>query len=194
VRARGLFEKVETNMTATEVIPVPAKYHSVNSRWPAGTNDGMDLKPEPEEAMRAARRLYRFVFKRPFRGKMKLTSGNRRTYIRQGVFYVNPDCHCGGWHEIVHDISHYASVRLFPNAPGHGHQHAFIERELVKYVVENGFLDGKLKRPARAAPTPSDRRQARVDRLDERIARWDSKLRRAQNALRKLSRQRRRMV
>lgn len=165
-----------------------AKYQSVNGAWPEGTREGRDLKPTPQEALSGARRLYRKAFGKPFKGTMRLTSGNRYTYIRRGVFYVNPDQDGGGWHEIVHGISHYASSRLHPNAPGHGAQHAFIERELIAYVVEQGWLEGKLKREAKPEEDPIAERHARVL---ARIAAWESKQRRAETALRKLARQRR---
>lgn len=101
-----------------------ATYQGVNRSWPEGTSDGRNLKPTPQEALSAARRLYRFALKKPFKGKMKLTSGNRYTWIRSGVFYVNPDYRGGGWHELVHLISHQMAQRLYPNHPSHGGRHA----------------------------------------------------------------------
>jgi hypothetical protein len=165
-----------------------AKYQSVNGAWPEGTREGRDLKPTPQEALSGARRLYRKAFGRPFKGTMKLTSGRRYTYIRCGVFYVNPDQGGGGWHEIVHGISHYATARLHPKAPGHGFQHAFIERELIQHVIDSGWLEGKLKREAKAEGDPIADRHARVL---SKIATWERKQRRAETALRKLARQRR---
>jgi hypothetical protein len=164
-------------------------YESVNGAWPEGTNDGRDIVPTPQEALAGARRLYRKAFGRPFKGKMKLTSGRRYTYIRCGIFYVNPNQNGdGGWHEIVHGISHYATARLHPRAPGHGAQHAWIERELISYVVQSGWLDGKLRRPEKAKPDPISQRHERVL---AGIRRWEQKKRRAENALKKLARQRR---
>lgn len=167
------------------------KYQSVNGAWPEGTNEGRNLKPTPQEAMAGAKRLYRIAFGKPFKGTMKLTSGNRFTYIRNGVFYVNPDYGAmegfpesgGGWHEIVHGISHYACSRLHPNAKGHGHQHAFIERELIKAVVSKGWLEGKLRREPKIK-APADP----AKRIVESLARWQSKRKRAETAIRKLER------
>ena len=164
-----------------------AKYQSVNGAWPEGTNEGRDLKPTPQEAMSGARRLYRKAFGRPFKGTMKLTSGRRVTWIRRGVFYVNPDERGnGGWHEIVHSVSHYACNRLHPNAKGHGAQHAFIERELIQYVVDSGWLEGKLRRPEKP---PTDARTIKAERVAQRLAAWEAKHRRAETALRKLRKQ-----
>lgn len=161
------------------------KYQSVNSRWPEGTRDGRDLKPTPQEAMSAAKRLYRFAMKKPFRGKVVLTSGRRYTWIRNHVLHVNPDYGDGGWHELVHLMSHYCSHRLFPNAKGHGPQHAFLEREMIEYVVKSGWLEGRLRRKEKPKADPKQTRRALTDAA---IKRWQTKAKRAQNALTKLKR------
>jgi hypothetical protein len=166
------------------------KYHGVNSQWPEGSNQGRNLKQSPQEAMAGARRLYRLAFKKPFKGEVKLTSGRRYTFIRRGVMYVNPDQDTwqggGGWHEIVHGLSHYASARLYPNARGHGSQHASVERDMIEHVVASGWLDGKLRRPEKAKP---DLKTVRHARVLASIRRWETKLKRAETALRKLKRQ-----
>src|SRR5579863_3816040 len=167
--------------------PLP-KYHSVNSKWPPGTNDGRDIKPTAQEAVSAAKRLYRFMLKKPFRGKIVVTSGNRYSYIRSGVMYVNPDwknawaSSGGGWHELVHMLSHDFAHRLFPNAKGHGSQHASVEREMIEHVVRSGWLDGKLKRKERPAPTADDLREAKAAGIAAKIKRWETKRKRAETA------------
>ena len=163
------------------------KYQSVNGQWPEGTNEGRALKPTPDEAVAAAKRLYRFAFKRPFRGKFKITSGRNYTWPRRGVFNVNPDQRKGGWHELVHSMSHYATHRQFPNAKAHGPQHAFIEREMIKYVIDSGWLEGKLK-SKRKPKLPADPKAVRAARVAARIKAWEAKKRRAENALKKLQR------
>lgn len=165
-----------------------AKYQSVNGKWPEGTNDGRDLIPTDKEAISGAKRLYRKAMGRPFRGKVKLTSGNRYTYVRGGILYVNPNeknwtGKNGGWHEIVHGLSHHAARRLWNEA--HGPRHAFIERELIDYVVSHGFLDGKLKRESKPKLPV---KEARYTSILTRIKKWETKLKRADTALRKLRR------
>ena len=171
-----------------------AKYDSVNGQWPEGTNDGRDIIPTPEEAMSGAKRLYRVALGKPYRGTMKLTSGRRHTWIRRHVFYVNPNekrwsgsSINGGWHEIVHSISHLAARRLYRE--GHGPRHAWIEKELIAHVVRSGWLDGKLKRKA-SEPKPVDPKAEKLTSIEARIKRWQAKQKRAATALRKLERQR----
>lgn len=157
-------------------------YEHVNAAWP-------ETLPAltGQEAMSAAKRLYRFAMKRPFRGKMKLTSGRRYTWIRCGVFHVNPEGqHFGGWKDLVHCISHYCTHRLHPKAKSHGPQHAWIERTMIEHVVNSGWLDGKLKRQEK---TKQDPKTTRHQNVLTRLARWEAKKRRAETALRKLRRQ-----
>ena len=127
-----------------------AKYSSVNGAWPEGTNDGRDIVPTPQEALSGFKRLYRKAMGRPYKGKLHLVSGNRHTWYgeKPGTINVNPNEQSrgsrfhggGGWHEIVHSVSHMASRRLYNE--GHGPRHAFIERELIKMVVDGGWLEG----------------------------------------------------
>src|ERR1051325_3538871 len=100
--------------------PTQDRYIRVNAEWPP------DLPPlTPQEAVSAAKRLYRFGTKKPWGRAIKLTSGNRHTWARYGVLYVNPD---QGWRSLVHDMSHLAHRRLRPSLSGHDWRHAHLER------------------------------------------------------------------
>lgn len=171
-------------------------YEKVNALWPEGTKDGRMLKPTPQEAISAARRLYRFVLKKKWTGKIKVTSGNRYSYIRGGVMYVNPDWRGsgnwhegGGWHELVHMLSHSFAQRKYPNASGHGSLHAEVEYDMTEYVVKSGWLLGKLKRPEKASIDP---KLAKRESVERRLKAWETKRKRAETALRKLRAQQRR--
>lgn len=164
------------------------KYDSVNSKWPA-------IVPEitGAEALAAAKRLYRFAMKRAWAGQWNLTSGRRFTWPRRGTFYVNPNRDgfgvVNGWHDLVHMMSHYCHRQLHPKRRPHDTRHQYLERDMVAYVVAQGWLDGKLKRE----PAPaSDPKVVKLDRIAAGIKRWEAKQRRAENALKKLRRQQRR--
>lgn len=147
----------------------------VNAKWP---------KPLPKltaaEAERAARRLYRFVFGKACPYPTQITSGRNHSYIRNRTLRVNPD---KGWSELVHGLSHSFYGKLHPDAKPHSGQHGSLERHMVQYVLDNGFLDGKLKAAEKVAPDPKAKRYAQV--IDG-IERWEAKLKRAENALKKL--------
>jgi hypothetical protein len=162
---------------------VTMKYDTVNAQWP-------DVIPAltGAEAMAAAKRLYRIAMGKPLRLPMKLTSGRRYTWPRQGVLHVNPDGHhFGGWRDLVHDISHWCHRRLYPKARPHDPRHAFLEKTLISEVVKRGWLDGKLKRPERPKPSLQE---IRYRRIVKRLTAWEAKLRRAETAVKKLRRQR----
>lgn len=113
-------------------------YEQVNGQWP-------DIVPAltGDEAITAAKRLYRFAMKKSWKGKWALTSGRRYTHPRRGVFYVNPGRKPGwgdpkldsGWRDLVHMMSHYCHWRLHPGWKPHGPEHHAIEREMVAYVI-----------------------------------------------------------
>lgn len=138
------------------------------------------------EALSAVKRLYRFAMKKPWPGKLKLVTGNRYTWPSGGVFHVNParrGAQEAGWHDIVHFVSHYCHRKLNPGTRPHDHMHATLERKMIEHVVASGWLDGKLKRPAKAKPVIRDVRYASILK---RIESWERKERRARTALRKL--------
>jgi len=162
------------------------RYASVNGSWPNGPLPKLD----GDEAITAVKLLYRFAMKRPLRRKtpLRITSGRRRTSIYRGV--VNPD---EGWRCIVHSVSHHCHWRLHPNEKAHDSmgRHAFLEREMIDYVVKSGWLDGKLKREPKMKATADQLRQDRYSQVLERITAWQRKANRAETALRKLDKQRR---
>jgi hypothetical protein len=164
------------------------KYHAVNGQWP----ETMPPLTGPE-AIAAAKRLYRFAMKRPWKGKWALTSGRRYTYPRGSTFYVNPGrtgWGTTGWQDLVHMMSHYCHRASYPRAKPHGPQHHFLEKEMVAYVVRSGWLEGRLRpKPSKARAKPDA-----AARLLAREKRWTTKLRRAETALRKITRQRARLA
>lgn len=156
-------------------------YERVNAEWPA------QVPPlTAEEAIRAGRKLYRFALRRTFTGKVRVTSGNRYTWIRRGEMVVNPE---KGWHGLVHLLSHYADDRLRPDAH-HDGKHARLELRMIREVKRRGWLNGTLNRPPKA-PVERDPRQVRYARVLARISVWEAKQKRAVNALKKLYRQKR---
>jgi hypothetical protein len=164
------------------------KYEAVNGQWPE------TIPPlTGEEAIAAAKRLYRFAMKKSWPGRWAVTSGRRYTWPRRGVFYVNPDrkpswgdeALAHGWRDLVHMLSHYCHQKQFPKAKPHDGRHHFLEREMVAYVLSHDWLSGKLRPKVRAKVVPDA-----AARLAARAARWEAKRRRAETALRKIARQR----
>lgn len=157
-------------------------YQRVNGTWPEGPLPKMTRV----EAERAGRKLFRFVTGKPFQGTLSIGRGNHRSRVRGGTFMrVNPG---QGWHDMVHDLSHDLHHIQHPSKRPHDGTHAFMEREMIEFVVSNGWLDGKLRPPVKPKPDP---RKVRAARVAESIQRWQRKKKRAETALRKLIRQQR---
>lgn len=120
---------------------------TVNSLWPAQLP-----KPTGQEAIagcqlliREALRFYGYPRQVVMRRRtFRLTTGRRVTRRRRGVWHVNPDERGRGWMEIVHSVGHWAHGYRYPKLGGHDISHAAIERHLIRYVLDQGWLDGRL--------------------------------------------------
>lgn len=155
-------------------------YRRVNALWPA------EVPPlTPLEAIRAARKLYRFVTGKTFpAASVRLTSGNRFTDIRRGVMFVSTEPRFGrhAWDRLVHELSH-----TLCHAP-HGAEHARLEMRMIREVLRRGWLNGTLKdKPKIEMPAP-DKKAIKYARTLAAIKRWTTKATRAENALKKLNR------
>lgn len=177
------------NSTRQPGSPTRRRYVGLNGAWPE------NLPPlSGQEAVSAARRLYRLGTGERFRGKIKLTSGNRYTRIRNGVLYVNPDGHhFGGWRDLVHDLSHLVHDRLHPSLDPHDWRHARLERLFTEHVLSRGWLDSKLRRPDKPAARQKrgDLRARRYKRVIAALERAERRLSLAERAVARLTKRRR---
>ena len=141
----------------------------------------------PEEAIVAARKLYRHAFGKAFPGRVELTSGNRYTWVRRGVLYVNPDKregHTRGLRSIIHDLSHYAHHRKNPKDAPHSIRQARLERDLATFALDRNWHRGGLAKPEK--PEPEKVEKPKVDpvvvryrRMVARRDKWAAELARA---------------
>lgn len=123
----------------------------VNERW-----GGVQPVLSAEDSVTAAKRLYRFAMGREWKGPVKLTSGRRYTWIRNGTLTVNPDMpqrHCRGLRAMIHDLSHFAHARLHPADAPHSRRQAQLEGRMVTYAINAGWADGQVRKLG-PAPKP----------------------------------------
>ncbi len=160
-------------------LPKREWYRRVNETWPETVPELTEI-----EAVRAAKKLYRFATRRTFFGKIDVASGNRRNYGNAFEMRINPS---RGWKNMVHELSH--ELYFGP----HGGEHARGERRMIREVLTRSWLNGALKdkpKPEKPAVPPRERKyQSIVKRLES----WQRKQRRAENACKKLARQMKRM-
>ncbi len=129
------------------------------------------------------RAFWKSQTERKFRWKIRLGTGNRRSWLQDGVFTVNPD---QGWHDINHDLSHFIERRTSGDGHGEGH----LERErLGAQLIRRRFLEEEPEPVIKKAPV--DLIAKRAASVDTRIEKWEKKLKRATAALRKLKKQKR---
>jgi len=160
--------------------------------------DGQSPILSPEASVKAAKRLYRKAMGDPWRGPVKVTSGNRQTWVRRGTLIVNPDQHNRpnrGLREIIHAISHYAHARLHPNDAPHSRRQAQLEGRLATHAVKSGWLDeGALEPKPRGAKEPGPKPDIvgqRYQRIANREAKWAAKLEQAKRLHAKAKREKR---
>jgi hypothetical protein len=162
----------------------------------------------PEESIAAAKKLYRTVMGHAFSGVIKLTSGNRYTwvkvqpvrqpgggYARKRVMSVNPDhreLSARGLRALIHDLSHYCHGQLHPNDAPHSRRQAQLEGRMVRAALARGFLEGKLKPKEKAEPEPKvkpDKVQQRYARMIARRDKYAGELERSKRLLAKVQKE-----
>tara|TARA_R100001244_G_scaffold6885_1_gene9185 strand:- start:50 stop:691 length:642 start_codon:yes stop_codon:yes gene_type:complete len=183
-------------------------YGSVNRMWP----EKLPIL-EKDEAERAYKRLIvKFGTKKVWDGypskwiteKMKIRQIRKRgaplgnanprywkTRVRKCWLSLNGDTNDlhKGWRRLIHDVSHYVYHFRFPNnSEGHNIAQAKIEYEMAKFVIESGWLEGKLK----AKPKEKHKEDVvllRFSRMLKREKIWERKLKLATSHLKKVKRE-----
>lgn len=170
---------------------------SINEQW-----GGLQPILSPEESLIAAQKLYRHAMGRKARKfTWELTSGNRHTWPRHGVFKVNPDerrLSGRGLREIIHSISHYCHWRLHPNDKPHSIRQVRLEAKLTKFAISRRWHEGTLKKSDKLAAKSSgqaepevvqvakpDKVVLRYRRMVSRRDKWQQELKRAERLLAK---------
>jgi hypothetical protein len=222
-RAGLLFHTVENTMNDTQMgataaaLPKPrltvrSRYRTIDVLGRSELRPGARAEAWPDampglseaEATKAARKLVdKFYFDRWYEAHkrkrvgpkpvipVRITSGNRYNWFRSGKLVINPGA---GWKRLVHELSHDFFRRLFPGKPPHHFEHTHLEKAMVAYVIERGWLDGKLApKPRAKKPTPDPVKVAH-ERLLARIKGWETRAKRAETALKKLRAQEKKLA
>lgn len=145
-------------------------YTAVNEAWPASLP-----AITREEARRAARKLMRHFAKRESRWLRPIWISARP--LSNGT--------ARGWWRLVHDVSH--RVFYLTNnrvARGHGGWHAELEFKMVRYVLEHGWLDGRLRSPEPTPPTLDERRARKLAHAERMLAQWERRQKIAETRVR----------
>ena len=180
-------------------------YGSVNRMWP----EKLPIL-EKDEAERAYKRLIaKFGKKKVWSEysnkwvtkKMKIRQIRKRgaplgnanpryykTKIRKCWLSLNGDTNSlsKGWRRLVHDVSHYVYYFRFPNnSQDHNIAQAKIEQEMAQFVIDSGWLDGKLKSKPKPKPTKDEKQTAKTKNLIKLIRSWERKETTAKTYIRK---------
>ena len=89
----------------------------------------------PTHAISYVRAMWKAETGRKFPWKIRIGSGNRDTWLRSGVFTVNPT---QGWHDVNHDMSHFIERRT----TGKAHSDSQLRRERNgAHLIVRRFLE-----------------------------------------------------
>ena len=163
-------------------------YGQVNRMWPD------EIPPiTKEEAFKAYKLLTRkFGSKKVWSEyynkweTKKLYIGRRRP--RRCWICLSGTCNLldRGWRRLVHDISHRVYDFRFPQSSrDHNIAQAKIEQEMAQFVIDSGWLDGKLKSKPKPKPTKDEKQTAKTKNLIKLIRSWERKETTAKTYIRK---------
>lgn len=158
-------------------------YSRVNAAWP----ESVPVLTAAEQ-VHIARRMYRFIVGATWSGSVRLTSGNRYSWIRNHTLIVNPEIPIDSTRGLVHLLSHKFTTLTIRGGKPHGADHARIELRMIKEIVKRGYLTGALKKKEKPAKPVADPQSVKYARILAGIDRWQRKAKRAETALKKLRR------
>ena len=91
-----------------------------------------------------------------------------------------------GWRRLIHDVSHRIYNFKYPTSYGHHSQiQAEIELEIGQYVLDQGWLEGKLKPKLKPTPTKDEKIAKKISNLEKLLSRWESKQKTAHTYIKK---------
>tara|TARA_S200002703_G_scaffold150990_1_gene149881 strand:- start:2137 stop:2712 length:576 start_codon:yes stop_codon:yes gene_type:complete len=170
-------------------------YGQVNRMWP----DNLPYL-ESDEALRAYKRLVNKFGKKE---TMHPTLGWRKRKLHPGIKKPRKCWVClsgdssslrRGWRRLVHDVSHRIYDWRFPKSNRHHDiAQARIEQEMSQFVIDSGWLDGKLKSKSKAKPTKDEKQNVKIISLEKLIKSWETKEKRAKTYINKYKTKLRRM-
>jgi hypothetical protein len=164
-------------------MPTARDYELVVEKvWREGSTKEQRLNVHPNLAMNYVRAFWKQEVGTKFRWKIRVGTGNRRTWLQWSIFTVNPD---QGWHAINHDMSHFIERRKTGGL--HTDQHVRLEGAGARLIVRRFLRDEPYVEPKKQRDPIAER----AARVDAGIKRWEAKLRRASTALKKLKKQQR---
>jgi hypothetical protein len=155
---------------------------TVERIWKEGATSKQMRNVHPNLAMNFVRAFWKQEMGGKLPWRLRVGTGNRRTWLHDYVFTVNPD---QGWHDINHDMSHFIERRRSGGA--HTDYHVRLESKGAEMIVRRFLRDEPYVDPKKERDHVADR----AARVDAGLKRWDAKLKRAATALKKLKKKKR---
>lgn len=147
-----------------------------------------------EESARACKRILKKFGKKSLGSALQTKDATWPRAVRRCWISPRPTTgHHKGWGRLIHDLAHVIFRARHPTFRPHDPGHDTLEREILIFCQESGFLDGRLLPFQKPKPTTEQKRAKRLASVDARLTRWHAKHKRAATAIQKLVRERRRL-
>jgi len=150
---------------------------AVESIWDERSTAAQRRNVHPNLAISFVRAFWKQQTGHKMPWRVRIGTGNRRTWLHDFVFTVNPD---QGWHDINHDMGHFIERRGSGGA--HTDNQVRLESRGAEMICRRFLRDEPYVDPKKGRDHVADR----AARVNAGIKRWDAKLKRAANALKKL--------
>jgi hypothetical protein len=116
----------------------------------------------------------------------KLIAGRTRPRRCWIALSGNPSLLSKGWRRLVHDVSHRIYYFQYPNNNGnHSLIQAEIELQIGQYVMDQGWLIGKLKPKAKPILTKDEKVAKKISNFQKLLSRWETKQKTAHTYIKK---------
>ena len=116
----------------------------------------------------------------------KLIAGRTRPRKCWIALSGDPSSLSKGWRRLIHDVSHRIYDFQNPNSSrDHSHKQAEIELEIGQYVMDKGWLEGKLKPKAKPILTKDEKVAKKISNFEKLLSRWETKQKTAHTYIKK---------
>jgi hypothetical protein len=90
-----------------------------------------------------------------------------------------------GWRRLIHDLAHRLFKYRSPSLPDHCALQAEFEGQVIRYVLQSGWLDGKLKQKPKAKISSDQKKEMKITKLRMAVLKWERKIKLANTFLKK---------
>ncbi len=90
-----------------------------------------------------------------------------------------------GWRRLIHDLAHMLFRYRSPSLPDHCALQAEFEGQMIRYVIQSSWLNGKLKQKPKTELSSDQKKEMKITKLKMAVLKWERKIKLANTFLKK---------